>query len=228
MAKNPITVLLIEDDPMVLAINRSYINQLDGFNIIGTASNGTEGIQLIRKLNPDLAIMDVYMPQQDGLKMLKQLRSEGYQTDIIMITAASDLETVKYALQYGAVDYIVKPFTFERIQQAFENYLVRHRQFKKKKEVTQAELDTMLFQLERRKDTTLPKGLNSVTLERIFDFLNAKKTSYYADEVAESLGIARVTARRYLEYLVQCGKAEVFMEYQKVGRPKNRYQTKRK
>ena len=223
MLKETVNVLLIEDDPMVQAVNRKYIEQLEGFQIIGTASNGIEGIHLIRELNPDLAIIDVYMPNQDGLETLKQLRSEGYKTDIIMITAASDLETVKYSLQHGAIDYIVKPFTFDRIQQAFENYLARQSQFKKNKDVTQAELDTMLFQIERKKGSTLPKGLNAVTLERISDFLKEEISPYSAEEVAEKIGIARVTARRYLEYLVLCGMVEVNMEHRKVGRPKNRY-----
>lgn len=223
MAKGIVTVLLIEDDPMVQAVNRKYIEQLNGFKIVGIASNGIEGIDLIRKLNPDLAIIDVFMPNQDGLETLKQIRSEGYKTDIIMITAASDLETVKYALQHGAIDYIVKPFVFERIQQAFENYLTIQHQFKKNKEVTQTELDTMLFQIETKKGNTLPKGLNPLTLEKISEFLKEEKTSFPSDVVAEAVGIARVTARRYLEYLVLCGTVDVNMEYRKIGRPKNLY-----
>lgn len=223
MLKEIVKVVLIEDDPMVQAVNRQYIEQLEGFKIIGTASNGVDGIELIKKHNPDLAVIDVYMPIQDGLETLKRLRSEGYKTDIIMITAASDLETVKCSLQHGAVDYIVKPFTFERIQQAFENYLHRQLQFNKIKKVTQAELDSMLFQLERKKGNTLPKGLNAVTLDRITDFLKTEKTPFSADEVAENINIARVTARRYLEYLVLCGTVEVNMEHRKIGRPKNRY-----
>jgi two-component system, CitB family, response regulator DctR len=223
-----IKVLLIEDDPMVQEINRTYIDQLEGFHIIGIASNGIEGIELIRKLNPDLAIIDVFMPNQDGLETIKQLRTEGFKTDIIMITAASDLETVKYALQHGAIDYIVKPFTFERIQQAFEKYLAHQQQFQSNKEVTQAELDTLLFQLERKKGTTLPKGLNKGTLDRVTNYLQDEDIPSFADEVAEALGIARVTARRYLEYLVLCGTAEVVMEYQKIGRPKNRYSLSKK
>ncbi|WNF36691.1 response regulator [Bacillaceae bacterium IKA-2] len=223
MSKEIVNVILIEDDPMVQAVNRKYIELLNGFKIIGTASNGIEGIELIRKLNPDLAIIDVYMPNQNGLETLKQLRTEGYKTDIIMITAASDLETVKCSLQHGAIDYIVKPFTFQRIQQAFENYLTIQRQFKNNKEVTQAELDSMLFQIETKKGNTLPKGLNSVTLARVSEFLKEEEKSFAADETAEVLGIARVTARRYLEYLVICGIVEVNMEYRKIGRPKNRY-----
>jgi two-component system response regulator DctR len=223
MVEQAVTVVLIEDDPMVQAVNRKYIEQLKGFKIVGTAANGIEGINIIRELTPDLAIIDVFMPNQDGLETLKQLRAEGYKTDIIMVTAASDLETVKYTLQHGAIDYILKPFTFERIQQAFENYLSLQRNFKENKEVTQTELDQLLFQIDRKKSHTLPKGLTADTLERITLLLKSKQTSFSADEVAESIGVSRVTSRRYLEYLVQVEIAQVKLEYSQIGRPKNRY-----
>ncbi|WP_122504387.1 response regulator, partial [Bacillus velezensis] len=81
-----------------------------------------EGLHLIHELRPDLAMIDIYMPQLDGLETLKQIRARGHEVDIIAITAASDIETVRRVLQNGAFDYIVKPFKFERLKQALENY----------------------------------------------------------------------------------------------------------
>lgn len=223
MSDQTVTVVIIEDDPMVQAINRKYIEQLKGVKIVGVAANGLEGINIIREQNPDLAIIDVFMPDQDGLKTLKQLRTEGYKTDVIMITAASDLETVKYTLQHGAIDYIVKPFQFERIRQALENYFSLHRKFKENKELTQAELDRLFLDINKKKNNTLPKGLNADTMEKINTFLKTENTSLSAEEVAKATGVSRVTARRYLEYLVEVEVAQVKMEYSQIGRPTNRY-----
>lgn len=115
-------MLLIEDDPMVQEVNRQFIEQVEGFIVIAAASNGLEGIQLIKQHQPDLTIIDMYMPSQDGLTTLQQIRANGYKTDVIAVTAASDIETVRKVLQYGAVDYIMKPFKFERMKQALEQY----------------------------------------------------------------------------------------------------------
>lgn len=88
-------VLLIEDDPMVQEVNRQMIEQVDGFTVIGLAGNGEEGLHLIHELRPDLAMIDIYMPQLDGLETVKQIRARGHEVDIIAITAASDIETVR-------------------------------------------------------------------------------------------------------------------------------------
>lgn len=223
MTKPLFHVLLIEDDPMVQEVNRQFIEQVEGFKVIGSASNGIEGLQLIKAYNPDLAIIDIYMPNQDGLTTLKQLRAEGYSTDIIAITAASDIETVKRVLQHGAFDYIMKPFKFDRIKQALNNYRLFHTQFKEKNHLTQTELDAILFQKSQEKHITLPKGLNAVTLEKIQSYLAKQIIPISAEEVAEGIGIARVTARRYLEYLEQSGKVKIQIEYGGIGRPINRY-----
>ncbi|MFC3883910.1 response regulator [Bacillus songklensis] len=223
MNKQEWNVLLIEDDPMVQEVNRQFIEQVEGFNIIGYASDGVEGMELIRKYNPDLAIMDMYMPNQDGLTTLQQIRSEGYTTDIIAVTAASDMETVRRVLQHGAIDYIMKPFKFERIKHALENYRTFRTQIKQKENVTQTELDRILFQKHEEKLHSLPKGLNALTLKNIQHYLAKQSTPISAEEVAEGVGIARVTARRYLEFLEQDNQVKLHIEYGGVGRPVNRY-----
>jgi two-component system, CitB family, response regulator DctR len=223
MNKQGWSVLLIEDDPMVQEVNRQFIEQVEGFNIIGYASNGQEGMEWIRKYDPDLAIIDMYMPSQDGLTTLQQIRSEGYTTDIIAVTAASDMETVRRVLQYGAIDYIMKPFKFERIKQSLENYRTFRTQLKEKEHVTQTELDKILFQKSEEKLHSLPKGLNALTLKNIQHYLSQQSTPISAEEVAEGVGIARVTARRYLEFLEQGNQVKLHIGYGGVGRPVNRY-----
>jgi two-component system response regulator DctR len=223
---------LIEDDPMVQEVNRQFIERVEGFHIIGVAGSGTEGMELIRKLQPSLVILDIFMPQQDGLETLMQIRREQLPIDVIVISAANDMRTIERTLQNGAVDYIIKPFKFERVKQALTHY----RQMKDTLEgghaVTQGELDRVLFgrdpsaagsaAADTLSSSELPKGLQAVTLRQILQFLSGQSSSLSAEEVAEGVGIARVTARRYLDYLEKSGQVRLDLQYG-VGRPVNKY-----
>lgn len=223
MAEGLIRVLLIEDDPMVQEINRQFVERVEGYKVIGVASNGKEGIELIKKEKPDLVFIDIYMPNQDGITTIKQIRSEELGTDVIAVTAASDIETVRDVLQHGAVDYIMKPFKFERIQQALINYRNYYSSLLKKDAISQQELDQLLFQRGKQGKGELPKGLNMLTLEKVIEYLKGQDQAISAEAVAEGIGLARVTARRYLEYLEQSGKVEIVIEYGGIGRPVNQY-----
>ncbi|CAM4203036.1 response regulator [Geobacillus stearothermophilus] len=222
-------VLLIEDDPMVQEVNRQMIEQVDGFTIVGLAGNGEEGLRLIDELRPDLAMIDIYMPQLDGLETVKQIRARGHEVDIIAITAASDIETVRRVLQNGAFDYILKPFKFEQLKQALGNYRAFRQSLAEKESLTQAELDALRQTAEQPAASLpeLPKGLNEVTLEKVVAYLRQHRFPVSSEEVAEGVGIARVTARRYLEYLEKTGQVILDVQYVGVGRPVNRYQLKR-
>ena len=221
----PLKVILIEDDPMVREVHRQFIDRVVGFSIIGVASNGIEGLRLIKELRPNLAIIDIYMPYMGGLEMLRELRSEHYSVDVIAITAASDIDTIHGVLQQGAFDYIMKPFTFERIKKSLDNYKTYLMKLGEKKALLQEELDQILFidQKEEYEKDNLPKGLNTNTLTKITDFLSKEKEPVSAEEVAEGTGMARVTARRYLDYLEKEGKVKIHIHYGGVGRPVNRY-----
>jgi two-component system, CitB family, response regulator DctR len=223
MNSSSIRVLLIEDDPMVQEINKQFVEQVEGFQVIGSVSDGKEGMKFIKKEKPDLVLVDIYMPNQDGVTTIKQIRSEGLDTDVIAITAASDMETIRYVLQLGAKDYIMKPFKFDRIKQALTNYRSYFLKINEKNTITQQELDRLLFQENKKDITELPKGLNSVTLQKISSFLQEEKTPISAEGVAEGVGLARVTARRYLEYMEKTGTVDLHIEYGGIGRPINRY-----
>ncbi|XJZ26543.1 response regulator [Bacillota bacterium Lsc_1132] len=220
-----ISLVLVEDDPMVREVHRQFIERIEGFKIIGIASNGHEGLQLIRQSKPDLAIIDMYMPYMGGLEMLRKVRAEGFLVDVIAITAAHDIETVHRVLQQGAVDYIMKPFTFERMKKSLENYRFFRLKLKEKKSFSQSELDQLLFMnnMEEKEEELLPKGLTMPTLTKILEFISNASNPVSAEEVAENIGIARVTARRYLDYLEKEGKVKIHVQYGGVGRPVNRY-----
>jgi two-component system response regulator DctR len=218
-----IKVLLIEDDLMVQEVNKEFINRVDGFEIIGLAGNGAEGMEFVRTLSPDLVIVDLYMPLMGGLEALHHLRKEGHRVDVIVITAASEVDTVRQVLQHGAFDYIMKPFKFERIKQALENYRSFRKRLNNSESISQRELDDILFQKDLDEPGDLPKGLNAVTLTKIIAYLSKMDKPISAEEVAEGVGTARVTSRRYLDYLEKRGKVKIDIQYGGIGRPMNRY-----
>ncbi|NOU73938.1 response regulator [Paenibacillus sp. LMG 31458] len=226
-------VVLIEDDPMVLEVNRQFVERVSGFEIIGTASNGIDGIEKVRDLKPDLVILDIYMPGQNGTELLQQIRTEQLNTDAIVITAANDIPTIQRMLHQGAVDYIMKPFKFERVREALENYRMMKSRLGKESTLSQVELDQLLhgnnggepipesstFSVQM----DLPKGLQALTMKQVMLFLMQQHKSLSAEEVAEGVGLARVTARRYLDFLEKNKQVKLDLEYGGIGRPINRY-----
>lgn len=226
MENQTFRVVVIEDDPMVQEVNRQFIERVPSFQVVGIAGNGSEGVELVNQLQPDLVVMDIFMPVMDGVKTIQRLRSANKPVDVIVITAAKDKPTIQAMLRNGAMDYIIKPFKFERIQQALENYRHFRQQMEQGGTVSQAEVDQLLFGNGR--ETTvpqeqLPKGLNAITLQQILQQLAEANLPLSAEEVAEKVGIARVTARRYLEYLEKIGKVSRDVAYGGIGRPTHRY-----
>jgi two-component system response regulator DctR len=235
-------VLLVEDDPMVQEVNRQFVEQVEGFRIIGMASNGVDGLAMTRKLLPDLLILDIFVPMMDGMQTLTTIRAEGLPVDVIVISAANDRQTVQHMLQNGAIDYIMKPFKFERVQQALEQFRQKKQSLQAINNISQQQLDYILFGHTTSAEPVLshaeaspssivpgiaasedlPKGLQALTLKQIVQFLSVCSTPLSAEEVAEGVGIARVTARRYLDYLEKHGQVRLDLQYG-VGRPVNKY-----
>lgn len=225
-----IEVLLIEDDPMVRQVNTQFLQQIDGISIIGVASNGIEGMEQIHKLQPDLVLMDLFMPKQDGVETLRQIREAGLSIDVITVTAANDMKTIEKILQLGAYDYIMKPFTFERMKQTIDRYLQYKSVLKKHEEFNQNELDALIHptRVQGHYRDALPKGLNGATLDKIIKWIGEQDELVTAVEVASGVGMARVTARRYLDYLEKQNQVEIDIQYGGVGRPVNKYRLLKK
>ncbi|WP_206813018.1 response regulator [Paradesulfitobacterium ferrireducens] len=227
----PIDLILVEDDPMVMAVNEGFIEQIGGFQIIGTARSGAEGLDLIQSLRPRLVLLDIYLPDMDGVEVLKEIRRCGIPTDFIMITAAHDVKTVQDLLRSGVVDYIIKPFKCERLKLALEKYRHYLEKLNDQAAIGQEDLDALInsntsanrSQSLNGSDEDLPKGLRTLTLNQVLKFLSEGGQGFSAEEVAEGVGLARVTARRYLEYLEKRGKVRLESRYGSVGRPVNRY-----
>lgn len=223
---NDIKVLIVDDDPMVAEINKSFTEAVDGFRVVGIARNGREAIELIQDKQPDLMILDIYMPEADGHEVLASLRNSDVSLDVIMITAADDGATVSRVLRSGVVAYLVKPFKFERYRAALESYRNFRRKVLQKSTLGQADIDGLLVTRSENADS-IPKNLHTQTLERVVDFLARQGDLRSAEDVAAGAGISRVTARRYLEYLVKQGMVQMTLDYLSVGRPIHRFAIKR-
>ncbi|MFJ7949923.1 response regulator [Lysinibacillus sp. NPDC096418] len=228
-------VLLIEDDPMVREVNRLFIEKVAGFEVVGQASNGVDGLAQIGILKPDLVFMDIFMPEQDGIMSLHKIRELKLPVDVITVTAANDMKTVQEILHLGVFDYIMKPFSFERVQGTLENYARFKRRMQKEQQLTQVELDQLFHyhdaHVKANQETAtkqlkdLPKGFNRATLEKVVHYLQSVEGAS-AEEVASGVGIARVTARRYLDYLEKQAEITMDVHYGGIGRPVNYYFSK--
>lgn len=233
-------VVIVEDDPMVMEVNRAYVEASGPFRVVGTARTGQDGIRVTAELLPDLVILDVYLPDLDGVRVLKELRRRELPVDVLMVTAAQDAETVQDVLRAGAVDYIIKPFKFERMKSTLLAYARMHGDLTGATVVSQEQLDRLAPGLGAGAPAPvrepepqpaaaaeqLPKGLTDWTLRQVLLYLVHLERPISASEVADGIGLARVTVRRYLDYLVQRGQLRVEQHYGAIGRPVYRYMTR--
>ncbi|MGE7544825.1 response regulator [Sporosarcina newyorkensis] len=219
-----LTVYIIEDDPMVLEVNKGFLQRLDGFKLVGEAAEGKPAIEDIHKLQPDLILLDMYLPDMSGLELLRELRLENISSDVIMITAARDAVTIREALRFGAVDYLVKPFRFERFQEALQKFSKNYWKFNTIDKLKQEDIDLWIGSAE--KISALPKGLNEFTLEQIFVGLKNEEHPLTAEQLAQKVGMARVTVRKYLDFLSVNGKVRIELQYGNIGRPTRYYSIK--
>lgn len=219
-----LTVYIIEDDPMVLEVNKGFLQRLDGFKLVGEAAEGKPAIGDIHKLQPDLIFLDMYLPDMSGLELLRELRLENISSDVIMITAARDAVTIREALRFGAVDYLVKPFRFERFQEALQKFSKNYWKFNTIDKLKQEDIDLWIGSAE--KISALPKGLNEFTLEQIFVGLKNEEHPLTAEQLAQKVGMARVTVRKYLDFLSVNGKVRIELQYGNIGRPTRYYSIK--
>ncbi|MDR3589505.1 MAG: response regulator [Negativicutes bacterium] len=218
-----IRVLIVEDDPMVADINKSFTENIDGFRVVGTARNGREALDMCRDRRPDLVVLDIFMPGIDGMGVLASLRQTETAVDIIMITAASDGATISKAMRYGIAGYIIKPFKFERYRSVLESFRDFQRKARGADSLDQADIDKVFAARPDYDSRDMPKNFHVQTLNLIVDFLCASLEARSAEEVAAGIGISRVTARRYLEYLVTQGRLQMLLDYAAVGRPVHRF-----
>lgn len=212
------SVLIVEDDPMVAMINEKYINRHGGFSVSAVCRNGAEALQALENGGIDLVVMDMYMPVMTGLETLRRIRESHINTSVIMVTAANDSASVEECLRLGVVDYLVKPFTCDRLHTALNKFKNLAETLSSGANLSQAGIDRLISGYTQ--GIELPKGIQSKTLDIIAECLQLfGEQGTTGDEIAASTGLSSVTVRRYLTYLVSTGKASGEMNYETGGRP---------
>jgi response regulator of citrate/malate metabolism len=221
-----IRVLVVEDDPVAADAHRSCVERIPGFAVAGVAHTAAEAQRALRDeagAEVDLLLLDQYLPDGTGLDLCRTLRGSGLMVDVMMVTSARDLAVVRAAVSIGVVQYLLKPFTFATLREKLERYARFRRGVEGAEVADQTDVDH-LFATLRGADSALPKGMSGPTLDAVVAVLREAGEGLSAGAAGDVLGMSRVTARRYLEYLADNGLAVRQPRYGQVGRPELRYQ----
>ena len=217
-------VLIVEDDPMVSLINEQYVNRNKAFRVVKKCKDGKSALEYLENNDVDLIVLDVYMPLMDGFETLRQIRKNKKSVDIIMVTAANDRASLEEALHLGVVDYLVKPFTYDRFRIALDKYVSQVAALKDLDTLNQKNIDFIIENAHKKSEELYPKGIQEKTLQTILDEMKKNPSKWMTgDEIAERIGLTGVTVRRYLNHLTEKGILLSEIDYETGGRPCMRY-----
>ncbi|MEZ0580054.1 response regulator [Nocardioides sp. MH1] len=209
-----VRVLVVEDEVRAAEAHASYVGRVPGFEVAGIAHSAAATLRLLDAARAaaepvDLLLLDMHLPDGHGLGLLTAVRAAGHLCDVIAVTAARDTDVVRHAVAQGVVLYLLKPFTFATFRTKLEQYATyRDSLDSAPREVVQDEVDRLLGSLRPTGTAPLPKGMSPETLRDVTTAVRAASDGLSASEVAATIGISRVTARRYLEHLAAGGLAD--------------------
>ena len=215
-------VLVVDDDFMVAKLHSRCVSAVDGFSVVGVAHSGAEALRAADRLRPDLVLLDIFLPDMDGISVLRELRGTGLAVDALFITAARDAGTIRSALRAGALHYLIKPFHQTALQEQLRHVASLRTRLDALDEARQEDVD-QIFGTRPPGSRELPKGLAAPTAELVDGILRAHPEGLSATECAREGALSRVSARRYLEYFAETGRAEITLRYGGTGRPERRY-----
>lgn len=238
-----IRTLIIDDDVAVAGIHHGFLLARGGFDVVAMAHTGQQGLDLAAELGPELVLLDIHLPDMSGLDVLQRLRGRRRPVDVLVITASRELGTVRGAMAGGVLHYLVKPFSSQALIERLDEYVMLREELASGAAgpLDQASIDRLVAPSRRaavaelpagqsarpvppgQPAVRLPKGLSRPTLDAVIEALKASPEDVSAAGLALQLGLSRVSARRYLEYLVVHGHARLTPRYGAAGRPENRY-----
>ncbi|MFF2378767.1 response regulator [Streptomyces sp. NPDC058108] len=224
-----IDVLVVDDDFRVAEINAKYVGKVPGFRVVARAHSAAQALAAVERAPVDLVLLDHYLPDRTGLELVHHMREQGHGTDVIMITAASDVVTVRAAMRLGALHYLVKPFTFAALRTRLDSYAALRRTVDRvggRGVAGQDQVDRIFGALRTAPaplSPGLPRGHSEPTTDLICGVLHRSGRPLSAHEVAAETGLSRSTAQRYLRHLEQAGRLRLSLRYGDTGRPEHRY-----
>ena len=215
-------VLIVEDDPVVASVYRRALSASEDFEVRGVVASGEDAVAFLGRWPCDLMLLDLHLAGMNGVSLLQKLRAANNPIEVIALTATRNASTVRSVVQRGAIDYLVKPFTMERLHQALGLFLHRAAALRSN-QLDQITVDRICA-AGRVPERWLPKGLTEDGVTRVREVLGETDGGLSSSEIARVTGFARVTARRYLEYLVSTGQASVEALPSGPGRPRKVYE----
>lgn len=220
-------VLIVEDDPMVAMINEQYVCKNNNFTVAASCRNGQEALDYLSKNSVDLVVLDVFMPLMGGVETLKKIREQKISTEVIMVTAANDTATLEETMHLGVLDYLIKPFAFDRFQISLEKFAAKYQALHETKVLDQSNIDSIIQNNSKPVEKELPKGIQKKTLELILNFFNQNPGWQSGDTIAEKTGLSSVTIRHYMSYMAGDGQISETINYETGGRPSSLYKVKK-
>jgi response regulator of citrate/malate metabolism len=222
----PLTVLVVDDDYRVASLHVAFVEKIEGFEVVGQAHTAAEALDLAARLSPDLVLMDIYLPDVDGLRTLQEMLGRPSPPAAIVISAANDVDNVRSALRLGVTHYLVKPFSFAALAErlaAFRDAAARIEGLPN--EATQGDINRIFDLLRPPKTPAVRPELSRLapTLQLVYDALTSARTGLSASDIAKGLGMSRATAQRSLTQLEQSGAIALELKYGRTGRPEHRY-----
>jgi len=220
-----IKALIVEDEPILAEVNAEFVQRNSNIKVVGIASTLSDAKVMLEKFNPQLILLDNYLPDGQGIELFDYIVKKNLSTYIIFITAASDMDTCSHAIRHGAFDYLIKPVSYERIAYSLNKFKLFLLRQSSPKNLSQRQIDE-LFNLqtkdfvEAQKNT---KGIDALTLQRIQALFKNTVNELTVEDITYKAQISKTTVRRYLEYCIQTNFLKVEIRYGKVGRPERYY-----
>ncbi|MGY1837641.1 response regulator [Blastococcus sp. SYSU DS0510] len=218
-----IRVLVVEDEPVAAEAHRTYVDRTTGFATAAVAGTGAVALDALARVPVELVLLDMNLPDTHGLELCRRIRAARLDVDVLAVTSARELSTVRAAAAHGVVGYLLKPFTYAALRDRLQAYAeYRDRLPADGAAAGQEDVDRALEGPRPQRQASLPKGMHPQTLDNVVTALRAAG-GLSAAEAAAATGTSRITARRYLEFLAETGLATRSPRYGGAGRPETEY-----